>query len=77
VALYLDSLFSTSEVRRIAPIEVVMLHEALIMKRLEMLATFERKAGSPFINCFIVSLLKKINYLTARLVTPIFLRHTY
>jgi len=37
-----------------------MLPEALIMKRLGCLAAFERIAGSPFLNCFIVSLLKKI-----------------
>jgi len=47
-----------SEVGRLAPIEMVMLPDALIMKRV--LAAFEWKAGSPFLKCFIVSLLKKI-----------------
>jgi len=60
----------TNEVGSLAPIGVVMLPEALIMKRL--LATFERKAGSLFINCFTVPLLKKLKYLNARLITVLF-----
>jgi len=52
----------TNEIRSLAPIEVVMLREAMIMKRC---ATFERKAGRLFPSCFIVPLLKKSNYLNA------------
>jgi len=50
-------LLSTDEVRRLAPIAVVMaFFEAVDLWRLQM--PFERKAGSPFLNYFIVSLQK-------------------
>jgi len=36
-----------------------MLREPPAYETVGVLATFERKAGSPFLNCFIVPLLKK------------------
>jgi len=46
-----------SDVRRLAPIVVVMPNEALAFVNCR--AAFERIAGSPFLNCVIVSLQKK------------------
>jgi len=58
MALYLEGLLDRCEVRRLAPIAVVMPFCSVGFEALA--KAFERKAGSPFLNCFSVSLLKKI-----------------
>jgi len=58
----------TDEVRSLAPIAMVMLPEAPAYEAFGALATFEWKAGSPFLNGFCCFASKKYNYLNARLI---------